>query len=116
MTVQEIREAIKNDDLRSDMSFHFVSLDKDKTDIAEYGKSSCLEDEIYMLTLHMEAVRTICARNSKLLGYDSDVNFNDRTEWITFLTMLYAATVCTGEYEELFNTDSATTSVMRLPK
>lgn len=116
MTVQEIIEAIKNDNLRSNVPFHFVALDKDKGGVAEYGKSSCLEDEIYMLTLHMEAVRTICARNSKLLGYDSDVNFNDRTEWITFLTMLYAATVCTGEYEELFNTDSAKTSVMRLPK
>jgi hypothetical protein len=116
MTVQEIIEAIKNDNLRSNVPFHFVTLGKDKNDIVEYGKSSCLEDEIYMLMHHMEAVRTICARNGKLLGYGDGVNFNDRTEWITFLTMLYAATVCTGEYEELFNTDSAKTSVMRLPK
>lgn len=116
MTVQEIREAIKNDNIRSDVPFHFVSLDKVKGGVTEYGKSSCLEDEIYMLTLHMEAVRTICERNGKLLGYGDGVNFSDRTEWITFLTMLYAATVCTGKYEGLFNTDSATTSVMRLPK
>lgn len=53
MTVQEIIEAIKNDNLRSNVPFHFVALDKDKGGVAEYGKSSCLEDEIYMLTLHM---------------------------------------------------------------
>lgn len=114
MTVQEIIKAIKNGNIRSDVPFHFVSLDEGS--VAEYGKSSCLEDEIYMLTLHMEAVRTICERNGKLLGYGDGVNFSDRTEWITFLTVLYATTVCSGEYEELFNTDNAKTSVMRLPK
>ena len=117
MNVKDIIEAIRASELKGNTPFHFVSVPKDgQGAVVEYGRSSCLEDEIYMLSLHIEAVRTIYVRNGKLLGYSNGANFNDREQWMDFLHILYLCTVADKEYDDLFNTDSTQTSVMRIPK
>ena len=117
MNINEIIKAFRVDEVESDIPFHFIAIDNDDGSIANIGKSFSIEDEIFMLSLHMEAVRTVISRHSKELGV-GDIDFSDPKEWLSFLILLYAGTIENPAFKGMFDMSEAKSTVTKihLPK
>lgn len=114
MNIKDIINALKNNEVESkgEDAFFFTALCDGR--LAQAGRAASIEEEIHMLVLHMEAVRTLFVRHGKELGFDND--FSDPAEWMAFLTIMYMSTTANGMLQEAFNGDSTQTRCIRMPR
>lgn len=115
MKVNDIIEAIRNDDLTcdKDMSYRFISVGDE---LVQAGVSHGFEEEIHMLLLNMEAVRAELVRHGKECGYTRSSDFENPAAFMAFLVEVYGLTVASGEFSELFDMSQAQTSAIRYKK
>lgn len=114
MNIKDIINALKNDEVESkgEDAFFFTALCDGH--LAQAGRATSIEEEIHMLALHMEAVRTIFVRHGKELGLDND--FSDPAEWMAFLALIYMSTTADGTLQKAFDGDVAQTRCIRMPR
>ena len=114
MNIRDIINAFKNDEVeyKGKQAFFFTAFCDG--DLAQAGRATSIEEEIHMLALHMEAVRTIFVRHGKELGFNND--FSDPAEWMTFLTVMYISITADRTLQEIFDDDSAQTKCIKMPR